>query len=255
MLDATRTEELEARLADDEARLARDERRLTADEARIEADEAEIRESRIVGWFGAGIAMVLAIAIAALVLAVIAVQDDVGLISRAAPKGSVATSSLRDDSVTAEKIAPDAVGRPAVAAAAIGPEELAADAVSGAKVAANSLTGTDIVESKLKTVPSARDAAKLGGVPAVAYLSQVFDVSASSATDASPIKGPVVASCPRGSRIVSGGAAIRGAARGAALTANSPVGSTGWTATARVARTPPPSWRLVVTAICGVGGE
>ena len=48
---------------------------------------------------------------------------------------------------------------------------------------------------------------------------------------------------------------IEGAASGAALVSNTPDGDAGWTATARVARRTPPDWRLVVTAICAVGGE
>ncbi|HEX6026982.1 MAG TPA: hypothetical protein VFZ00_33600 [Solirubrobacter sp.] len=262
MAEATHSDQLEARLADDEARLAddelrltRDEQRLYADEARLEVDEAEIRESRIVGWMGIGLAIVLSVAIAALVLAVIAVQDDVGLISRAAPDGSVATSSLRDGSVTAEKLAANSVWEWAIADGAVGAEKLAADAITGRHVARNSLTGRDIVERTLATVPSARDAARLGDVPAHSYVSRLFEVSASSPTDASELKGPVVAGCPRGSRVVSGGAAIQGAIRGAALVENGPVGDSAWTATGRVVRSPAPSWRLVVTVICGVGGD
>jgi hypothetical protein len=188
------------------------------------------------------------------VLGVLALRDDIGLLQRSAPAGSVDTQSLVDGSVTADKLAPAAVEQGAVADRAIGAAQLAADAVTGAGVAPNSLTGRDIVERTLTAVPAARDAAKLGDVPAHEYVSQLFDVSVSSATDASKTKGPVIASCPRGSRVVSGGAAIRGALQGAALVANGPDGNRAWSATARVARRDAPSWRLEVTVICGVGG-
>ena len=262
MPDRVDTEELEARLAEDEARLAvdearltRDEQRLLVDEARLEAEEELLEESRIVAWSGVGLGVVLAIAVAALVLAIIAVQDDIGAFKRSVPAGSVNTAAIRDASVTSDKLAAGAVGPDAVAGGAIGRQELASDAVAGAQVAPNALTGADIKESELHAVPAARDAARLGGVAAHRYLSQVFDVSATSLTDARPIKGPVTVQCPAGSRVISGGATIAGAARGASLVTNAPDGTHGWTATARVARSDEPPWRVVVTAICAVGGE
>ena len=63
-----------------------------------------------------------------------------------------------------------------------------------------------------------------------------------------------LARCPAGTRVISGGAAIRGAVSGAALVTNAPDGGTGWAATARVARNDRPAWRLVVTAVCARGG-
>jgi hypothetical protein len=253
--DEARLDRDEARLDVDEARLTRDEQRLLADEARLEVEEAKVDQSRLVAWSGVGVGVVLAIAIVALVLSMIAVQDDLGVFRQAVPPGSVNTAAIRDQSVTADKLGPGAVGAGAVADGAIGRAELAPDAVSGPQVARNSLTGADIRERSLDTVPAAKDAARLGGVPAYRYLSRIFDVSASSVTDRQPIKGPVLARCPVGSRVISGGAAIAGAARGAALVSNAPAGTTGWTATARVARRDAPVWRLVVTAVCATGGD
>jgi hypothetical protein len=249
------TEQLEARLDADEARLVRDERRLLADEVRIEAEEADVRKSRTLALFGVALATVLALALAALVVAVVAVREDVGSLSRSAPAGSVGTAAIRDGDVTAEKLATDAVRGEAVAAAAIGRDELASGAVAGAQVAPDSLTGADIRERTLTSVPLASDATRLGGLTPDVYLSHVFTVSATSLTDDRPVKGPISVQCPRGSRAISGGAAIRGAARGAALVRNGPEGSSVWTATARVARADTPAWRLEVTAICAVGGR
>jgi hypothetical protein len=69
------------------------------------------------------------------------------------------------------------------------------------------------------------------------------------------IKGPVVAVCPVGTRVLSGGAAIRGAVTGASLVRSEPDGASGWTATARVTQTRRPRWRLAVSAVCASGGE
>ena len=256
--------EFEQRLAADEARLASDEARLAVDEARIEAEEVEVRENRVVAWFGVGLALVLVVAVTALVLGLIAVQDDVGSIRRAAADESVATAALRDEAVTAEKLAVGAVTTDAVAGEAIGAAELAPNAVTGAHVAQDTLTGADIRERSLRIVPAARQAdradsadtaARLGGLPARGYLSQVVSVRATSPGNVQRSKGPVTARCPAGLRVLSGGATIVGATAGAALISNAPDGRAAWSATARVAARPAPTWQLVVTAICADGGE
>jgi len=258
---SARLAEDEARLAADEARLERDEQRLLPDEARLETDQLEVRESRTVAWFGVGLAVALTLAVAALGVSLVALQGDVGSLSRSAPTGSVGTDALRDASVTSDKLASGAVGSDAIAGGSVGRGQLAPDAVAAAQVARNSLTGGDIAEGTLATVPAARraqlaeDADRLGGLRSRAYLSRLVDVSATSLADARKIKGPVTAQCPSGTRILSGGAVIRGAARGAAIVSSAPAGGTAWTATARVSRTPPPAWRLVVSAVCASGGE
>jgi hypothetical protein len=214
MSDDLRTrDDLEERLAEDEARLTADELRLSRDEARLEAEEAEVKENRIVAWFGVALALVLVVAVTALVLGLIAVQDDVGSVRRAAADDSVATAALEDEAVTAEKLAVGAVTRDAVAGEAIGTQELALGAVTGAQVARNALTGTDIRENTLKEVRAARaareareartarDATRLGGLPSRAYLSQVSDVRAMTVADARRVKGPLVARCPAGTRV------------------------------------------------------
>lgn len=256
--------EFEQRLAADEARLASDEARLAIDEARIEAEEVEVRENRVVAWFGVALALALVIAVTAIVISLVALHDDVGTIRHAAADDSVATEALRDGSVTTAKLAGGAVTRSAVAGGAIGGGQLEAGAVTGTHVAPNSLTGADIREPTLTTVPAARtartartarDSARLGGLPSRVFLSAVVDVRAASTTDARRVKGPIVARCPTGSRVISGGASIQGAANGAAIVTSAPDDGAAWTATARVARTPAPSWRLIVSAVCAEGGE
>jgi hypothetical protein len=258
-----RLAEDEARLAADEARLSRDEARLSHDEARLEAEEAEVKENRIVAWFGVGLALALVVAVTALVLGLVAVQGDVGSIRRTAGDGSVDTSALQDDAVTAAKLAAGAVTADAMAGGAIGSAALAPRAVTGAHVARDTLTGADIRERSLRAVPSAREAGtaetaanakQLGGLPARVYLSQVTNVRAATVTDARRVKGPLTARCPAGTRVIAGGAGIRGAVTGGALVRNEPEDGSGWTATARLASAQR-AWQLVVTAICAAGGE
>lgn len=244
------------RNAELESRLAADERRLLQDEERLEVEAEQVQRDRAVAYVAVALAMVLAVAVVALVLAVLALDGDVGTLSRrSAPASSVGASALRDGSVTAAKLAPGAVGPEALAAGSVGTTALRPAAVFGPQVAADALTGADIREGTLATVPHARDAERLGNVAAGAFLASPVLVQEMSVTDTEPIKGPVIVRCPAGARVLSGGAAIEGAAAGAALVRNAPDGVTGWTATARVDRGTPASWRLVVTAICAVGGR
>lgn len=261
MSEQTHTDDLEARLAEDEARLAADEQRLAADETRIEADEDELQESRVVAWLGIGLLVVLAVAVAALVIALIALQNDVHSMARSAPADSVSSAAIRDAAVTTSKLEPGAVDRIAVSGGAIGPAQLARDAVSGANVARDSLTGADVRESTLATVPAARrarsatDAERLAGLGSAAFLSRVTTTRAATPIDAGRTKGPLMAACPNGSRVVSGGAAVDGATRRIGIVVSAPQGRSGWTATAHASGSPAPTWRLVVTAICAAGGE
>ena len=264
----------EQRLEADEARMLADEQRLLTDEARLEADEVQTQRSRYLSYSALALAATLAIAVTALVFAVIALRQDVGTLGHDAQEASVGTEALQTGSVVTDKLAPGAVGPAAVAPGAIGPAAVAHDAigpaavapdaigsaalapnaVAGAHVAPDALTGADIRERTLGRVPVARDAQRLGGAPASDYVARPVSVSATSPADTQRVKGPVVAACPPGTRVLSGGAAIHGAVTGASLVRSEPDGASAWTATARVAQTRRPRWHLEVSAVCTAGG-
>jgi hypothetical protein len=240
-----------------EARLDRDEARLAFDEARLDAESEEIRESSLIAKTGIAFAVILAIAVTALVLSVVALRRDVATLSGAAPEGSVSTASLQDGTITSSKLFPGAVGGDAIAKGAVGSLQLAAAAVTGEHVAADTLTGAHVRESSLAAVPTAkraRDSARLGGHPSGVYVSGVVTVEATTLRDRQTAKGPLVARCPPGTRVLSGGAAIRGAARGVGIPASTPDGDAAWTATG-ASRDAHRAWRLVVTATCAAGGR
>ena len=171
--------------------------------------------------------------------------------------GAVDGVKLADGAVVAGKLAEGSVGSVALASqsvinAKLGPQsvgtkKLIDGAVTAAKVAKDSLTGAQIKESTLGEVP---DAASLGGVEAEEYLSGVRVVQATSADDLKPIKGPVTATCPSGTRAIAGGAAVDGAVRGVAITTSAPTGNAAWVASAEAFKAPGGSWRLVVTVVC-----
>jgi hypothetical protein len=190
----------------------------------------------------------IAVALGALALALglyALTRDDEPAPAGAPAEGSVGTDALQDGAVTAEKLAPGAVTGDA----------LADGAVTDAKVAPDSLTGASIDESTLERVPSARNAGRLGNIPAAAYLSGVTSVQAASDSNADTVKGPVTASCPEDTIVLAGGASIEGATGGVTVTSSSPEGTTAWTATAEAFAPTTTAWRLVVTAVCAAGGS
>ncbi len=146
-----------------------------------------------------------------------------------------------------------------LAAGAVTADALTDGAVTDVKVAPDSLTGASIDESTLGQVPSAKsakNAGKLGGVAAAAYLSGVTLVQAQSDSNTDEAKGPVTASCPADTIVIGGGASLEGTTSGVAIVESAPAdGQTGWTARAQAFVPTTTAWRLVVTAICATGGS
>lgn len=88
----------------------------------------------------------------------------VALSGSAYAAATIGPSDIKRDAVRGRHIKAGAVTRP----------KLANGAVNGAKVADKSLTGTDIALGKLGTVPSAKNAALLGGLGASAFQRRVL---------------------------------------------------------------------------------
>jgi len=178
-------------------------------------------------------------------------------------EASVTTAALAPGAVTSVALAPQAVVNAALAPQSVGTKKLLDGAVTGDKVATDTLTGVHIRESTLEAVPEALqaaeaaqadNAARLGGRVPSAYLSGVQLVAVSSEDDLTAVK-QLTATCPEGTFVIGGGAAIDEALQAVAIVASAPSGESGWVAAAvalPALRTP---WRLTVTAICAAGGR
>jgi hypothetical protein len=244
-----------------DVRLRREEARIRRDEARLAADERILTSNRYIASMAAVLAGLLVLAVAGLVVALMALHRDVDVVARAVPKDdSVGTAALQDRAVTAGKLAAGSVARDALVPGAIGPRQLAAGSVTASRVAGDGLTGEQIDEQTLATVPGAvsalraEDARRLAGRSSSAYLSGVTTRRAASSTDTVRTKGPVVAQCPAGRRIVGGGAAVDGVSSGVAIVRSAP-DADDWVAVASAYGRTGAAWRLVVTAICAAGGR
>jgi hypothetical protein len=117
------------------------------------------------------------------------------------------------------------------------------DSLAGADLATNSLGDREIDERQL-------DINRLGGISVTRYVKNVTRVETRTANDAATPKAAAPAMCPKGKRLIGGGArVIAPAPVPVALSVNGP-DAAAWTAVA-YATAPTGNWQLVNTAICG----
>lgn len=105
--------------------------------------------------------------------------------------GAVTETKIGDGAVTSAKLADQAVTTGKVADNGVTTAKLAKDAVTTDKIADDAVTGAKVKESTLGQVPSAANAASLGGVPASDYARRFF--ARVAYTTASP---SIIASSP-----------------------------------------------------------
>jgi len=163
--------------------------------------------------------------------------------------GAVVSSKIADGAVTKDKLATGAVGTARLEDESVTTEKLAPDAVVSDRVEDDSLTGADIDESTLEGV----NATTLNG--SASFVIDVQPVEQTSSLNANDRKGPVAATCPDGTTVLSGGASIvteSGAKLPVALTASTSNAGNGWNAEALEIRPVSEGWGLRVVALCGV---
>jgi hypothetical protein len=115
--------------------------------------------------------------------------------------------------------------------------------LGGADLADNTLGDREINEPAL-------DIQRLAGIDAARYVKNVRRVQTASANDATTPKAAPPANCPKGKRVLGGGARIVApVGTPVALSVNIPNGK-GWQAGA-YATGPTGNWQLVAVAICG----
>jgi hypothetical protein len=125
--------------------------------------------------------------------------------------------------------------------------------LSGADVRDGSLVGADLATNALgdrEIDESQLDINRLGGISVTRYVKNVTRVETRTANDPTSPKAAAPAKCPKGKRLLGGGARVVAPAPvPVALSVNGPDG-VAWTAVA-YATAPTGNWQLVNTAICG----
>jgi hypothetical protein len=163
--------------------------------------------------------------------------------SRDVRDGGLQSRDLRDGSVQGRDVANGTLRGHDVRNGALGGVDLRDGSLAGRDLAENSLGDREIDEPQL-------DVNRLGDVDASAYVKRVRRVETATASDGAPVKVAPPASCPRGKRLIGGGARVVAAGDvPVALTRNGPNGGI-WEAAA-YATAPTGNWRLVNVAICG----
>jgi hypothetical protein len=163
--------------------------------------------------------------------------------------GAVTSRKIADEAVTKEKIAKAAVGTARLEDGSVTLEKLAPDAVDSERIGDDSITGADVDESTLEGI----DAATLNG--SGSFVIDVQSAQQTSSVNANDRKGPVAATCPEGTTVISGGASVVTASGGKlpiALTASTSNAGNGWNAEAIEIRPVTEGWGLRVIALCGV---
>lgn len=189
---------------------------------------------------------------------------DGSVLSRDVKDGAIRGHDLKNGSVLGRDIKNGTVRSADIHLGGVGSVEVADGSLRGRDLAVGSIGDREIAESGL-------DVPRLAGIAARRYVRDVKQVRVETVRDARTPKRPPAARCPRGSRLLGGGARVVGSgAAQVALGDNGPRGRS-WTASAfavgadaaaapvvtttvaiaPVAAAPARDWQLVVIAICG----
>jgi hypothetical protein len=189
----------------------------------------------------------------ATVLASIALFVSLGGVSYGVATGSIDSREIKNGGVRSQDVRDGGLRGRDIANGAIQSRDLRDGAVRGVDVNDRSLGGSDLADNTLgdrEINEPALDIQRLAGVDAARYVKNVRRVQTQTANDASSPKSAPPANCPRGKRLLGGGArVVAPAGTPVALSSNGP-GASGWQASA-YATAATGNWQLVAVAICG----
>jgi hypothetical protein len=173
--------------------------------------------------------------------------------SREIQNGTVQSRDVRDGSLQGRDVANGSLQGRDVANGTLQSRDVKDGVLAGVDVRDRSLTGADLADNTLgdREIDEPQlDLNRLGGISATRYVKNVTRVETRTANDAVTPKAAPPARCPKGKRLIGGGArVVAPAVVPVALAVNGPDG-TAWTALA-YATAPTGNWQLVNVAICG----
>jgi hypothetical protein len=173
--------------------------------------------------------------------------------SREIKDGSVRGRDIRNSSLLGRDIKDGSLQGRDIHTGTVQSRDVRQDSLRGVDVHDQSLGGVDLATDTLggrEIAESRLNVRSLAGVDATRYVRNLRQVQTATASDAVTPKLAPLARCPKGKRLVGGGArVVAGAPAPVALTANGPNGNA-WAAAA-YATAPAGSWQLVSVAICG----
>jgi hypothetical protein len=189
----------------------------------------------------------------ATVIASIALFVSLGGVSYGVASGSVDSREIKNGTVQSRDVRDGALRGRDIANGTIKSRDVRDGALRGVDINDRSLGGNDLADNTLgdrEINEPALDVQRLAGIDASRYVKNVRRVQSATANDPSTPKTAPRASCPKGKRVVGGGArVVAPAGTPVALSINAPSGN-GWDASA-YATAATGNWQLVAVAICG----
>jgi hypothetical protein len=188
-----------------------------------------------------------------MVVALIALFVSLGGVSWAVATGSIGSKAIKDNAVQGRDVRDETLESRDVVNGGLQSRDVRDGALRGVDVNDGSIGGIDLASNTLgdREIDETKlDINRLGGVRGGRFIKNVRQVEAGTGNDAATPKATPPARCPRGKRLLGGGArVVAPAGTPVAITSSAPRGN-GWEASA-YATVPTGNWQLVAYAICG----
>jgi hypothetical protein len=186
-------------------------------------------------------------------LAGLALFVSLGGVSYGVATGSINSREIQNGTVQSRDVRDGSLQGRDIANGTLRSRDVRDGVLTGLDVRDGSLAGVDLAPSTLgdrEIDESQLDIHRLGGIGVGHFVKNVTRVETRTANDAATPKAAPPAKCPKGKRLIGGGArVVTPAPVPVALSVNGPEG-TGWNAAA-YATAPTGNWQLVNVAICG----
>jgi hypothetical protein len=186
-------------------------------------------------------------------VAMIALFVSLGGVSWAVATGSIGSKAVKDNSIQGRDVRDETLESRDVVNGGLQSRDVRDGALRGVDINDRSLGGVDLASNTLgdREIDETKlDINRLGGVRSGRFVSRVRRVQTETPADAATPKAAPPARCPKGTRLLGGGArVVAPAGTQVALSTSAPRGNA-WEALA-YATVPTGNWQLVAYALCG----
>ena len=188
-----------------------------------------------------------------MVVALIALFVSLGGVSWAVATGSIGSKAIKDNAIQGRDVRDETLESRDVVNGGLQSRDVRDSALRGVDVNDRSLGGVDLAPNTLgdREIDETKlDINRLGGVRSGKFVRRIRRVESVTANDPVTPKATPPARCPKGTRLLGGGArVVAPVGTPVAISTSAPRGQ-GWEAVA-YATVPTGNWQLVAYALCG----
>jgi hypothetical protein len=188
-----------------------------------------------------------------MLVALIALFVSLGGVSWAVATGSIGSKALKDNSIQGRDVRDETLESRDVVNGGLQSRDIRDGALRGVDVHDRSIGGIDLAANTLgdREIDETKlDINRLGGVRSGRFVRKIRRVESGTANDPATPKATPPARCPKGTRLLGGGArVVAPVGTPVAISTSAPRGQ-GWEAVA-YATVPTGNWQLVAYALCG----